>query len=183
MNKNELRKLIAQNKKLYSTEQKDAWSSSLLNKLEGHPAFREAKTILLYYSLPDEVQTRQFVERWKNEKIIVLPVVISDCELELRRYTGKQDLAKGAFGIEEPVGEPFQEYSQIDLAIIPGVAFDAKGNRLGRGKGYYDRLLPKIKAPKIGICYNFQVTDAIPTDIHDQPMDEVITETGGISEK
>ena len=175
MNKKELRKLISQKKKSCSREQLQAWSSSLLSKLEVHPAFVGAKTVLLYYSLPDEVQTHAFIERWKDEKQIILPVVIGETELELRRYTGLDSLAKGAFGIEEPVGEAFEHFKEIDLAVIPGVGFDRKGNRLGRGKGYYDRLLPKISAPKIGICYAFQLLETIPTDAYDFPMDEVIT--------
>lgn len=176
MNKKELRKWITVNKRHYSQEELKSWSSSLLSKLEVHPTFIKAKTILLYYSLPDEVQTHTFIEHWKNKKQIILPVVINDTELELRRYTGQKDLSKGAFGIEEPIGETFEEFESIDLAIIPGVAFDKQGNRLGRGKGYYDRLLPKIHAPKIGICFGFQLTDKIPTDPHDYPMDEIITE-------
>lgn len=175
MNKKELRKLISQKKKSCSQEQLKAWSSSLLSKLEVHPAFVQAKTILLYYSLPDEVQTHNFIERWKHEKQIILPVVIGETELELRRYTGLDSLAKGAFGIEEPVGEAFENFDEIDLAVIPGVGFDAEGNRLGRGKGYYDRLLPKIKAPKIGICYAFQLAETIPTNEFDCPMDEIMT--------
>ena len=176
MEKSELRKIIAQKKKDCSQEQIKEWSSSLLDKLEAHPAFVRAKTVLLYYSLPGEVQTHNFVERWKDKKQIILPVVIGPTELELRRYTGKQDLVKGAYGIEEPAGETFAAFQEIDLAIIPGVGFDSHGNRLGRGKGYYDRLLPKIKAPKIGICFKFQLVDTIPTDRFDYPMDEIVTE-------
>ena len=174
MKKSELRKVIAQKKKNCSHEQLKEWSSSLLKKLEVHPAFVRAKTVLLYYSLPDEVQTHDFVERWKDKKQIILPVVVGPTKLELRRYTGKQDLVKGAYGIEEPAGKTFEAFQEIDLAIIPGVGFDAKGNRLGRGKGYYDRLLPQINAPKIGICFKFQLVDDIPTDSFDYPMDEVI---------
>ena len=178
MDKKELRKLIAQNKKRYSSEQLKEWSSCLLSKLEDSPNFVKAHTILMYYSLPDEVQTHDFIEKWKDEKKIILPVVVGATELELRCYSGKQDLIKGAFGIEEPAGKAFEAFEQIDLAIIPGVSFDASGNRLGRGKGYYDRLLPKLKAPKIGICYAFQVSKEIPTGPYDYPMDEVITENG-----
>ena len=178
MNKKELRKVITQKKKNCSQEQLKTWSSSLLNKLEVHPDFVHAQKILFYYSLPDEVQTHDFIERWKNEKEIILPVVVGETELELRRYTGRQDLAKGAFGIEEPVGKSFEAFQEIDLAIIPGVSFDHHGNRLGRGRGYYDRLLPKIKAKKIGICYGFQVSGLIPTDKYDFPMDAVLTEEG-----
>ena len=174
MNKKELRKLITQKKKECSKDQLKEWSSKVLKKLEKHPVFIQAETVLLYYSLPDEVQTHDFVERWKDEKRIILPVVIGPSELELRCYTGKRDLEKGAFGIDEPVGKPFNEFEEIDLAIIPGVGFDTKGNRLGRGKGYYDRLLPKIHAPKIGICFGFQLVKEVPTDQYDCPMDEVL---------
>lgn len=178
MNKKELRKTIAQKKKSCTQEQLKEWSTRLLSKLEDHPIFVKAKTILFYYSLPDEVQTHEFIERWKKEKDIVLPVVVGETELELRQYTGHQDMAKGAFGIEEPVGEAFETFQDIDLAVVPGVSFDTHGNRLGRGKGYYDRLLPKIKAYKIGICYGFQVSEEIPVDKYDFPMNEVYTEEG-----
>ena len=181
MNKKELRKVIAQRKKSFSKDLLQEWSFSILRKLEVHPAFVQAQQVLLYYSLPDEVQTHEFIERWKDEKQIILPVVVGETELELRRYKGKQNMAKGAFGIKEPIGEAFKAFQNIDLVIIPGVSFDRQGNRLGRGKGYYDRLLPKINAAKIGICYDFQVSDEIPTSEFDIPMDEVLTETGFLS--
>ena len=95
--------------------------------------------------------------------------------MELRRYTGPADLALGAYNIMEPTGELFDDYAAIDLAVIPGVAFDREGNRMGRGKGYYDRLLPKLRSTyKIGICLPFQLVEQIPTDEHDVKMDEVI---------
>ena len=138
----------------------------MLSKLENHPAFRQAHTILLYYSLPDEVQTHEFVERWSREKQIILPVVKGD-ELELRQYTGPQDLQKGSFGIEEPTGE----------------LYDRNGNRLGRGKGYYDRLLPQLRSYNIGICFGFQLSEEIPSEPLDRVMDEVWTEEGKVSRK
>ena len=74
----------------------------------------------------------------------------------MRNYTGKQDLQTGSYNIEEPIGEIFNDYKSIDLAIIPGVSFDKEGNRLGRGKGYYDQLLPLLTSSfKIGICFSF----------------------------
>ena len=90
----------------------------MLSKLENHPAFRQAHTILLDYSLPDEVQTHEFVERWSREKQIILPVVKGD-ELELRQYTGPQDLQKGSFGIEEPTGELYDTPEQIERTNVP----------------------------------------------------------------
>lgn len=150
----------------------------MLEKLEQHPKFEAARIVLLYYSLPDEVQTHDFVEKWHRQKTILLPVVKGDV-LELRVYTGKQSLTTGeAYHIEEPTGEAFTTYGQIDLAVIPGVSFDSEGNRLGRGKGYYDRLLPLLHSYNIGICYEFQISEHIPTEPFDRTMDEVWTENG-----
>lgn len=157
-------------------------TDTLLKHIETHPAFLEAGCVLIYHSLPDEVRTHAFIEKWKDRKTILLPVVVGD-DLELRKYSGRQDMMKGSYGIEEPVGEAFTNYNEIDLAIIPGVGFDAKGNRLGRGKGYYDRLLPKLQAYKIGICFSFQTLEEIPTEEYDIKMDEVVTEEGIITGK
>ena len=94
--------------------------------------------------------------------------------LELRRYTKTEDMHTGDFGILEPDNNTITDYSMIDLAVIPGVAFDSSCNRLGRGKGYYDRLLPKLHCPKIGICFKFQFVDSIPAEPHDILMDKII---------
>ena len=140
----------------------------MLEKLEQHPKFASARTVLLYYSLDDEVQTHDFVEKWHRQKTVLLPVVKGD-ELELRIYTGRQNLKTGeAYHIEEPTGEAFTAYEKIDFAIIPGVSFDARGNRLGRGKGYYDKLLPLLHSYNIGICYNFQVNEKLPVEPFDR---------------
>ena len=138
--------------------------------------------MLLYHSLPDEVDTHAFIRRWSARKRILLPVVKGD-DLELRLYTGDDRLTEGAFHIDEPTGTAFTDYAAIDLAVIPGVAFDRRGNRLGRGKGYYDRLLPRIPtAYKLGLCFPFQLLDQIPAEAHDIPMDEVLTAGPSINE-
>ncbi len=138
--------------------------------------------MLLYHSLPDEVDTHAFIRRWSARKRILLPVVKGD-DLELRLYTGDDRLTEGAFHIDEPTGTAFTDYAAIDLAVIPGVAFDRQGNRLGRGKGYYDRLLPRIPtAYKLGLCFPFQVLNQIPAEAHDIPMDEVLIAVSSINE-
>lgn len=177
MDKKELRKLVAQNKRSYSTTQKTEWSSSLFQKLEDHPLFLRAHTILLYHSLPDEVQTHEFIERWYPHKRIVLPLVKGE-ELEFRYYEGKDSLQVGAFGIEEPKGTAVENLNEIELSIIPGVAFDRTGNRLGRGKGYYDRALAQLQSHNIGVCFHFQLFPHIPIEETDRPMHEVWTEQG-----
>lgn len=104
----------------------------------------------------------------------MLPVVVGD-DLELRVYTGPEDLATGSYSIEEPTGELFTDYAAIDFVAVPGVAFDNAGNRLGRGKGYYDRLLPRLTAFKAGICFPFQLVKEVPTEPFDIRMDTIIT--------
>lgn len=159
-----------------SSDMRQPLSAKILAALEAHPAFRAANTILLYHSLKDEVDTHGFIEKWSNQKHILLPVVIGE-KLELRTYTGPHDLRIGAYGIEEPVGTPFTDYAAIDLAVIPGVAFDSRGNRLGRGKGYYDRLLPHMPTTyKIGICFPFQLVKEVPAEAFDIRMDEIIAQ-------
>ena len=159
----------------YSREEWEAHSVSMLQRLELHPVFVEARTVLLYHSLPDEVTTHAFIDRWCGEKEIILPTVVGD-DLVLHRYTGPDCLTLGSYGILEPSGELFTDFGRITLAVIPGMAFDHQGNRLGRGKGYYDRLLPRLThAYKLGLCFSFQLlSEEIPHELHDQKMDAVI---------
>ena len=151
-------------------------ASHPLTKLSRHPRLADAHTVLLYSALPDEVQTLPLLNRLSAEgKTVLLPRVVSDTDMELRRYTGPNDLEPGAFGIMEPTGELFTDYDLIDVAIVPGMAFDREGHRLGRGKGYYDRFLARLPhIYKIGVCFPFQLVDQVPTDAHDILMDEVI---------
>lgn len=166
---------MAQLKKQYElTTTLQSQSADILAALEAHPAFRAASIVLLYYSLKDEVGTHEFVRKWSREKLVLLPVVKGE-ELELRVFTGPEDLTTGAYGIGEPTGELFTDYAAIDFAVIPGVAFDATGNRLGRGKGYYDRLLPRLTAFKAGICFPFQLVEEVPAEPFDIRMDTIIS--------
>jgi len=173
MDKKELRTQIKTLKKQHSKESLLEQSRLILNKLENHKSFVEAKTVMLYSSLPDEVDTHDFLERWRNEKKIILPTVVGDdiVPVELSKET---DFAVGDFNILEPQNEPYN--GSYDLIIVPGVAFDRNGNRIGRGKGYYDRFLSKhIEVKRIGICFDFQLVDEVPTEPHDFVMDEVIS--------
>ena len=138
----------------------------------------EAQTIMAYYSLPDEVNTHALIDELVAEgKTVLLPKVMGADTMELRRYTGRADLQEGAYHILEPVGEPFTDLSAIDLILVPGLAFDAAGHRLGRGRGYYDRFLHSKNRPycvKIGVCFDFQKVDEVPVDAHDIAMDKVV---------
>ncbi len=182
LEKKQIRKQIAEKKKLYSESTIVSYSEKLFTYIESLEIFHQAETVLLYYSLKDEVNTHFFIEKWGEKKTILLPVVDGE-KLLLKIYKNNNDLKIGSFGIKEPIGEIFSDYEKIDLAIVPGVSFDEKGNRLGRGKGYYDRLLPYIKAFKVGICFDFQISCKIPTESHDTKMDMIITEEGILNEK
>lgn len=165
-------------KRQFSNEQLHEMSVAIIRQLTVQPAIKKSKVILMYYSLDDEVDTHKVIDELVAKgKIILLPVVISDTEMELRRYTGPEDLRGGFFNIMEPVGELFTDYDKIDAAVVPGMSFDSQGNRLGRGRGYYDRFLPKIpQAVKIGICFPFQKFPSIPVDENDIKMDIVLPE-------
>lgn len=176
MLKSDLRKEIRAEKRRHGGGELLRKSRETAARLLSHPRVMAAGTIMLYCSLPDEVDTRELLDALlAMGKRIVLPVVIGESDMMLRSYTGRESLEKGAFGIEEPTGEPFTELSSIGLAIVPGMAFDTRGNRLGRGRGYYDRFLAKLpETYKIGVCFDFQKVDAVPADINDVPMDEVV---------
>lgn len=130
--------------------------------------------ILLYWSLPDEVQVSAVVEKlFRAGHTVLLPVVLGET-MVLKKYCGHESLVVGPFGILQPVGDNFEDFDAIDLAFVPGRAFTTDGCRIGRGNGYYDRLLPSIKSPKVGICYQFQIVDEIPMDLFDVKLDDVI---------
>lgn len=171
--KAELRKSIRAKVKTLSDKEKQKRSEKVWASMEKNRYFRSAKTILLFWSLPDEVSTHEFVEKWSKEKSILLPVVVGE-NLEIRPYEGVDRLRIGSFDIQEPVGEVVTDYKAIDLVIVPGMAFDAECHRLGRGKGYYDRLLPKIKARRIGVCFPEQFVFKVPSDPWDVNVNEII---------
>lgn len=133
------------------------------------------QTILLYHSLPDEIDTHTLIPTLLSiGKTVLLPTIVDD-DLELHQYIDEIALSQSStFGIQESTGPLFTDYSKIDLAIIPGMAFTPTGNRLGRGKGYYDRLLPHLQCPLIGLAFPFQIVDYIPCEEHDISMTEVI---------
>ena len=176
MNKKDLRAFIRLQKGMFTPQQLDEQSAEIIRRLLVHPRIKNAACILMYYSLDDEVNTHKAVDLLvKQGKRVLLPAVISDTEMELRSYEGPKDLEGGFFNIMEPVGKAFSNYEEIDVAVIPGMAFDGRCNRLGRGRGYYDRLLPKLpQAYKIGICFDFQKLPGIPADEHDIKVDEIV---------
>ena len=159
---------------MLSEIEKAAAAEEVFSRLEKTAAFMMADTILMYHSLPDELQTVSFLRKWNGKKRFFLPRV-NGVNLDLLPYDESR-LELGSFHIEEPTGSDVADVDDIELMIIPAVAFDRNGNRLGRGKGFYDRLLATSRATKIGVGYDFQLLDSIPAEPHDVAMDMVITQ-------
>lgn len=148
----------------------------LFEILTHDPDFAQAKTVLAYADMADEVPMWPIIRRWKSEKTFLLPAIRQN-KLEVRPYVGDQNLSSGELGILESSAPPYASLSEIDLALIPGVAFDIAGHRLGYGKGYYDRFLshPELRnLLRIGVCFDFQCVDAVPVEIHDVALHRII---------
>lgn len=178
MTKNELRKIVRQRKKEVPLEEKKLRSEKIMKQLEKTTEFRKAGTVLLYWSMDDEVYTQDLVQQYAGKKNILLPAVDGD-NLRIKQFRGIENLQAGEqFGIGEPTGEDFTDYSGIELIVVPGVAFDTHCNRMGRGRGYYDKLLSTAEACKIGVAFDFQIFDEVPTEEFDVKMDMVIAENG-----
>lgn len=176
MNKDEIRSRVKARKSLLSALEKTQAAAAVFGRLEQSAAFALAEKILLYHSLPDELSTRDFLERWSGRKRFFLPRV-NGLNLEILPYD-RSRLALGSFHIEEPQGDDTADISEIELVVVPAVAYDRRGNRVGRGKGYYDRLLASTRATKVGVGYDFQlIDDEIPAEPHDVAVDIVITES------
>ena len=140
------------------------------------PEYKNAKCVLLYCSNWSEVMTGGLIEKTILQKgFCVLPYVEGET-LGLAKIRDVSKLVFGKFGIREPPREDIVKPEDVDLAIIPGIAFDHEGNRLGYGHGYYDRLLRKMECPAIGLAYEVQIIDEIPAEKSDIPVHKIVTE-------
>ena len=181
MTKKELRQQIKQLKGMTPVAMREVEAGMVFNTIQAMPAWQQAQHILCYWSLPDELPTHETVNRWLEQgKSIYLPRVKGD-DLEIVPYHGAQSLDENnRFHIGEPVGDAV-DASCLELIIVPAVALDAKRNRLGRGKGFYDRLLSNTKCPTIGVVCDFQMVEEVPVEPHDRPLDCVVTSDGVIA--
>lgn len=169
-----LRTIVEQKRRVYPAEQAAADSQTVVGKIEQSAAFRNARTVLLYYPIHNEVDLRPLLDKYYSSKTMLLPVTHRKT-MEIRPYTGKACLKQGYAHIPEPQTPAYT--GKIDLILVPGVVFDRKGHRIGRGGGYYDRFLKKHKkACKLGVAYDFQLKHHnLPQTWRDQPLDGVIT--------
>lgn len=174
MDKKALRKLIREKKQKFSEVQKQLSSDLIFQQVEQDDRFLQSEVVMIYWGMDDEVQTREFILKWADKKRFILPSV-NDDQLELKEFKGLETMVDGEqFAIPEPHGGYFLSPETIELIIIPGVAFDKQNNRMGRGRGYYDKFLSSSEAFKLGVCFDFQMQEAIPCESFDIKMDKVI---------
>ncbi len=187
MTKHALRKHIYALRDSLTPEEISAKSRALAGQLEKLPFYREAGMIMFFLNFRSEVETGEMVERnlarggrviipkMVPEKRELIPSELLDCE---------NDLVSGFFGVPEPHPEALRPVDprQIDLLIVPGVAFDLQGNRLGYGGGYYDRFFERLRpgVPLVALTFELQLVEEVPVESWDRPMDWLVTERRAI---
>lgn len=172
--KRSIRRRMKELNRALAPERREAAGRRIMQTIEASEAFARACTVALFCALPDEPPTGEMIRRWSATKRIVLPRVEGDT-MEFYPFD-PATLDEGAFGILEPTEGMPCDPSEIDWIVVPGVAFTSAGERLGRGRGYYDKYLslPEFRALKTGICYAHQIVDALPSEPHDVRMDDVV---------
>lgn len=178
MIKDEIREDMRAKRRALSKDEVKIKSDEIRQRLLGIERVKQAKTVCTFISAFKEPDTVEIIkELWEQDKKIVVPITdIESGTLLLSYINSMEDMKKGAYGILEPKTVRKADENNIDVILVPGLAFDRNGGRMGFGKGYYDRLLESSKAVKIGLCYDFQILEKIPTESHDVPMNFVITE-------
>ncbi|WP_227764710.1 5-formyltetrahydrofolate cyclo-ligase [Zhaonella formicivorans] len=181
--KKELRRRIMAERQALSQESVQEKSSIIARQVVALNEFKQAMTVMAYLAFRNEVDTGQIITRvLAGGKRLLIPVSdrkeVKIIPAEIKNYPG--DLVPGAYGILEPKPELFCPVApeEIDLVLIPGVAFDEQGNRLGYGAGYYDRFLERLRPEvlKVALAFELQITDQVYAEPHDKKVDLIITE-------
>lgn len=171
------RKTIKEKLSKLSKSKIEQFSKDICQKIESLDSFEKANNVALFSALPNEPNLNPIIDKLLNKNVnVFLPRIFGD-EIELVKISKDTRFSVNQWKISEPLGETFDDLSQIDLIFIPLVAFDNSNHRLGHGKGFYDRLLTKMPtAEKIGIAFSCQKVSCAPTESHDVPLSKIITE-------
>ena len=154
-------------------------SLRIYRRLIDMSAYQLARRIACYVSIKNEVDTRTVIQKTIGSgKQVGVPVTREEGGMDFQAILGLSDLRPVRYGLREPVPNPEMVLlpHTIDLILIPGIAFDRLGHRVGSGGGYYDRFLVQTEAIRIGLSYGFQIIDRVPAEPHDVKMDLIITE-------
>jgi 5-formyltetrahydrofolate cyclo-ligase len=177
--KQDIRTELAAQRKALDPQWMEAASARVVENFQTLDAFQSAKTVALYMAIGGEVKINAlFSHCWELGKRTCIPIFNVKTKLyEMAEVAADTRYRSGQLGIREPISPALIATDQINLMIVPGVAFDRDGNRLGRGGGYYDRLLANFSGHAAAVAFDFQVFPCIPIDAHDKPMHSITTET------
>ena len=161
-----------------SPQQVSCQSNALQLRFLALPEFQRAQVLALYAPIHHEVETSAVATAALAAGKTLLYPAVAGSDLQFRRVHGLDELVPGRYGIPEPVGEDWDPQA-ADLIIVPGVAFDQSGRRIGYGKGYYDKSLHRLEGDGrlVGFCYDFQLFEEIVGEPHDVTMDLIVTES------
>lgn len=179
MDKSQLRQQYVAKRHQVDPKTRETLSRRIADSLTQLSSYPTSSKIGLYAASPEEVDLHHFFERCAADgKSCYFPRVTGEL-LAFHRVITWSDLVVGAYGILAPSAQAeVLAPEHCDLIIVPGVAFDRHGNRLGRGKGYYDRFLPAVGGTRVGICFDCCVVEELPSEPHDARMDVLVTESG-----
>lgn len=178
ISKNEVRLQMKSRLAVLTPKEHHDLNQRLYSKFLKLKAVKEINYIMAYYSVRNEVETVSIINYLLDiGKTVALPVCTPERDLKAAIINNLSELQPASFGLMEPGPEAvLLDYDELKLVIIPGVAFDEKGNRLGHGAGYYDRFLSKTpNAFKLGLAYDFQVVQALPAERHDIKINGILT--------
>ena len=174
VNKKEYRDILFNiRNKIKNKEEK---SSLITEKIINDYWYKDARVVAIYKSLQSEVDTTNLIKDcFEKGKVVLLPKIENDF-MNFYKIDKDELLFKSGFGVEEPLGKSEKLYKpdEIDLMIVPGVGFDKENNRIGFGKGYYDKYLQNLNIKTIGICFKEQIVDKLPHDEFDIRMNKII---------
>ena len=176
--KKKLKNEIISKRELLSREELLRKSVEIKEKLFSLEEFINSETVMFYMSIKNEVYTHDMVRETLSSKRVAVPVVDEKNEIFPSEIKSLSELSPSTLGILEPRKEFIRRIApdNVDLVVVPGVAFDCSGHRIGYGKGCYDKLLRKTKAVKIGLAFELQLISEVPKEAHDVPMDKIVTE-------
>lgn len=180
LNKKQIRKDIIKLRDEFDISEKIIADEIILKKLLLREEYIKCKNIFIYIGFGSEIDTRKYIERfWQDNKTVVVPRTnIEKKEMDVVKIDNFDNLIKDKYGILEPdISEKAFDKDDIDLIIMPGVAFDRDGGRVGYGGGYYDKFLETLSSnvKKIALCYDFQIVKKIPLSSYDIKVDKIIT--------
>lgn len=183
LNKRVIRSSILEQREKINTSIRKEWDKNIFDLLINSEFYKNANVIFVFVSFKSEVDTHPIIEHaLKNFKTIYVPKIQSkEKGMEIFKISSLEDLKTGYFDILEPKEScPVADSNNIDLILMPGVAFDLKGGRVGYGKGFYDVFLSRMskKVNKIALAYDFQIVDKVPMDQFDVKIDGIVTNEG-----